>query len=699
MRTVWGGLVALGLAASAVFASAWIARDLPDLRRLEVYRPPLGSVVLDRRGRPIGEFFDERRRLVSLGRVPRHVVQAFLASEDVGFFEHRGLDLASIARAAWVNLRAGGRIVQGGSTITQQLAKTLFLSPERTVARKLQDMLLALRIERRFSKQEILEFYLNQIYFGSGAYGVAQAAESYFSKDVSALSLSEAALLAGLPKAPSALSPRGDPEAAENRRRYVLEQMHELGHIDAASLRAALEERPELAAQDPPEAYDLAAYFVEEVRQALFAALGAEAVLRGGLRVETTLDLELQREAVRAVRDGLEALARRRGASAARPPDVEGALVALDVATGGVLALVGGYDFSRSRFDRATQALRQPGSAFKTFVYGAALEAGFTPDSTVFDYRVEYPDPQRGGPWRPRNYDGRERGPVPISEAFARSLNNATVRLLDDVGVKRVRDFARRAGIRSPLAGDLGLALGTSEVTLLEITSAYGTFATGGRPLRPRFVLRVLDRDGRVLREDLAVAGAGEDAPGISPVDAYLVTHLLREAVRAWYGTGHAAADLGHPLAGKTGSTNGNRDAWFIGFSPEVAAGVWVGHDAMESLGPRESGARAALPIWNEFMQAVLAARPAREFPRPEGVRFADVDPETGERRESRLAYPGWVPLAAGRRVRQSTFVRPPEPLEPVEPPEPRFFVPVDLPAVADAPPDVEPRGTDPLRR
>jgi penicillin-binding protein 1A len=638
-----------------------LGRGLPDIAALDQYRPPLATRIVDRHGRTIGEWFEERRSLAPLEALPPHLVQAFLASEDASFFEHGGVDASALLRAAWSNLKSG-RVSQGGSTITQQLAKTLFLGPERTLWRKLQDMLLALRIERRLSKEAILEIYLNQIYLGAGAYGVGEAAETYFGKRVEDLTLSESALLAGLPKAPTALSPFVNPAAAEKRRQLVLERMIALGHVDAETGGRALAAPPRLAARSGNRDFAAAAWFVEQVRQALAAELGDEVVLRGGLTVETTLDLELQRSATSALRAGLERLEERAGRG--NTPRAEGALVSLEVASGDVLAWVGGYDFARSRFDRALQARRQPGSAFKTFAYGAALAAGFPPDATLYDYQVEYYDRRSGRNWRPRNHGGTLRGEIPLLEAFARSLNNATIRLVDEVGVGRVIDFARRAGIRSPLAPELGLALGTSEVTLLEITNAYGTFASGGRALAPRFLRRVVDRDGRELLGGQAPEGlAYTPAAGISAVDAYLTTHLLREAVQQGYGTGHAAAPLAASLAGKTGSTNENRDAWFIGFSPELVTGVWVGHDDRTPLGSRETGARAALPIWSAYMTVALRAHPPGRFAVPHRVVFAGLDSWTGERLHASRPQPGWVPVAEGRRERYARFVPPPEEL------------------------------------
>jgi penicillin-binding protein 1A len=688
-------LVAGALAVCAALAVAFVAQ-LPDMRALDEYHPPLPSVVVDRHGRPIGEFASERRQLVALESLPGHVVQAFLAAEDEDFYDHPGIDAGALLRALWANLR-GGRIVQGGSTITQQLAKTLFLGPERTLWRKAREAGIALQIERHLGKDEILEIYLNHIYLGSGAYGVAAAARTYFDRDVAELTLSEAALLAGLPKAPSKLSPLVNPAAAEERRRFVLGRMGELGFAAGDVLAAALAERPRLHPALPSEAFLASAYFVEEIRQALIERLGSEAVLRGGLRIETPLDLDLQRRAARAVRGGLEASERRtaprsragrteqRGAQG--PPVAQGALVALEVESGEVLAWVGGYDFHGNRFDRACQARRQPGSAFKTFAYGAALERGFPADTLVYDVQFEAKNRRlAGGLWRPRNHGNELRGAVPLAEAFARSLNNASIRLANDVGVSRVVDFARRAGIQSELPHDLGIVLGTAEVTPLELTTAYATFARGGRFAPPRFVRRVLDRNGATLLDGLALCDQepAPSAPGISAVDAYLVTHLLGEAVRSGYGTGHAAARLGSALAGKTGSTNENRDAWFVGYSPAVAAGVWVGRDDRTPMGRTETGARAALPIWVNFMEAALATYPAPRFARPEGVLFASLDAETGARVVTRQAVPGWVPVASGRRARTATVVEVPPELDPFAAP---LLGGAALPAVAAPPP------------
>jgi penicillin-binding protein 1A len=754
-----GAFVVLAASAAAALFYVVFVRDLPDMQSLADYRPSLTSVVLDRNGTPIGEFYEFRRRVIPLEQVPKHVIQAFLAAEDDSFYEHSGVDYVSIARAAWSNLVSGGRL-QGASTITQQTVKQLLLSPERTYRRKIRELVLARRLEQRFTKDEILFLYLNEIYFGSGAYGIAEAARTYFAKDVGELGVAEAALLAGMPKAPGRFSPHVNPERAEERRVWVLGRMLEEGFIDEAAHRAALPP-PRLVAP-VSEASHAAAYFTENVRRRLVALLGNDVVLKGGLVIETTLDARLQREAVIAVRRGLEAYDQRHGwrgavrrvkaaerdgeleklaqenaltagadpitsplgptrlglvvakgrddalvsfakgvdarfefsdAKWAEPaknlavgdvarfyvsrgdsgqltavlhqqPEVQGALLALDLPSGDVAALVGGYEFSASELDRATQSLRQPGSAFKPIVYTTAIANGLTPASIVMDSPVVYEN------FRPENYGRRFLGALTLAEALARSVNNAAVRLLEDVGIGPTIAMARRLGIRSELEPGLALALGASSVSLLELTRAYAVLGAGGRSLEPRMIVRVMDRDGQVLLEDVpleehamdpepapeaepagdrpaepplvaltdraeveTVVGppaAPPDGYALSPAQAYVATSLLRAPIEHPAGTGHAAVSLGRPLAGKTGTTNDHTDAWFVGFSPELAAGVWVGFDQNRLLGKGETGGRAALPIWMDFIRPALEGRPPRDFPAPPGVVFARIDAKTG---------------------------------------------------------------------
>ena len=813
--------------------------DLPDLRRVEDYRPSLTSVVLDRHGKLIAEFHEEKRRLVPVGEIPRATKLAFVASEDKSFFEHGGIDYSSIIRAAVANLLGGG-IKQGASTITQQTVKSLLLSPERTFRRKIREMILARQIEDYFTKDEILYLYMNQIYFGHGAWGVGQAARDYFGKDVKDLTVGESALLAGLPQRPSDYSPYRDPASAERRRLYVLGRMRDDGFIDLAAYQEAVENPPVIREHADQEGLGQAEHFSELVRRHLFDQIGGEAVLRDGLIIETTLDLELQQAAVVSLRKGLEEHDHRQGfrgplrevpaeqieeeirqlgeANAehfvaappppapeaaeasellemdlppappgmtlpfdlplagvvteidteqqtarvsfapgvagqvdladvkwarepnpeARPrpvreiatifapgdvarfvrleartpkepaddeelpppplprlglhqsPIVEGALLALENFSGDVLAMVGGYDYRGSEFNRATQAKRQPGSAFKPFIYGAALEKGYTPVSEVVDRPVVYTDPVSGFVWAPRNYGRHFYGPMPLRNALKKSINNATVHLFRDLGVDFVIDYTNRFGIRSPLERDLSLALGSSSMTLLELTTAYSVFPNKGRLVVPRFIKRVTRRDGTVLVENVllgeaarkplpAVAqsgsatapaledgfpaplaaeeGAGElledieeevaiDEPPlsedqvISEADAYLMSDLLSAVVQE--GTGRGLRRLGRPLAGKTGTTNEQGDAWFMGFSPDLTTGVWVGHDDNRVLGFGETGAGAALPIWRAFMRVALAERPIRDFEVPgEHIVFQRIDRDTGliADAETRNAY------------------------------------------------------------
>jgi penicillin-binding protein 1A len=813
-----GLLVVAGIGGTIAFYLAFV-RDLPDLRTIEDYRPPIASRVIDRNGEEIGEFFKERRTLAPMESLPRHLVEAFVAGEDSSFFEHAGIDYRSILRAAWVNLRAGGEIKQGASTITQQMVKGLLLSPERKFRRKIREMILAQRIEKRFSKQEILYLYLNQIYFGHGAYGIREAARTYFDKDTLELTVSESALLAGLPKAPSRYSPFSNPDVAEQRRRYVLSRMHAEGYLDAAGYSTAIAEFPDLADRAASRDDPAAAYFTEEVRRALFNRFGGKLVLEGGLTIETTLDRGLQRAATRAVQTGLINLDHRQGyrgpmrrvarseipeeihrlaeanqlvppthdpvappdslepvepideapselsgeaqraearrilaeeggtllgvitavdteaktariafapevegvvllkdvswarepnpnrspykvrsigkvftegdvarfAAVSSPasetdeadgvepaeiraildqtPEVQGALLSIDLETNEVLALVGGRDFKQSQFNRVTQARRQPGSAFKPLIYAASLARGYTPASIVFDRPIVYTDEESGFIWRPRNYKRSFYGPITIREALARSINNATVHLFRDVGIDYVIEYARRLGIESPLSRDLSLALGSSGLSLLELTRAYAVFASGGRRVEPRFIRRVVDRDGLVLLENVRLGASGDTtvdpsevasdfvdaaAPAedqevpadadfpldpdqiIPPEEAYLAVSLLRAVVEDPKGTGHRLRVLRRPVAGKTGTTNDQADAWFMGFSPDVVTGVWVGHDESRFLGFGETGSRAAAPIWVDYMRVALEGRSARDFAVPELIEFARIDRKTG---------------------------------------------------------------------
>ncbi len=866
IRIVSFAIVILTLASVAVGAAAFyflILFDLPQIKSLDDFHPALSSHVIDRKGHLIGEFFEERRQLIAIETLPKHVIDAFVAGEDASFFTHEGLDYISILRAAGKNFLAkvesdGSGRMQGGSTITQQVAKS-FISPERTLRRKLKDMALARQLEKNLTKNEILYLYLNQIFFGQG-YGVAEAARQYFGKTVQELTVSEAALLAGLPKAPSAYSPYANPKAAEMRRRYVLAEMRKNQFIDEATYQEALASPPALHRPKELSDYATAAYFTEEVRRDLVRRLGNETILRGGLRIETTLDLDLQHAAVKAVRAGLSELDHRRGyrgplreiearaipselaklaeenrlpptevttpneslassenaktnskkksdgatkkanhvaaevaafenlfspersfvgvVTALSPqtatatirfaphfsgyvllgdvawarrdrkpgvassiekvfqvgdvarfkrvvskateknakfsledvqrftlfqePLVEGALLSADVASGDVLALVGGYDFARSEFNRATQARRQPGSSFKPIVYSAAISKNFTPASILVDRPFIYRDEYTGNVWRPKGYTGEFLGRMLLRDALAQSVNNVAIHLLADVGLDYAIDHARKLGIEAPLVHNMSLALGSSDLSLLELTRAYTVFPAGGKFKPLIYVTRVLDRNGKVLLEHVPLSNdpklaASESSrtksraanktapptttatpvattppatpPGELPkgqvlpaTDAFLMIDLMRAVVSG--GTAAKALSLGQQsdgkpmVAGKTGTTNDQADAWFMGFSPNITTGVWVGFDEKTLLGRGETGARAALPIWIDYMGAAIKKYPPGEFVVPEGIVFAAIDRDTGLLTSQKTQRSVYLPFRAGTQPTEASSLQ-----------------------------------------
>jgi penicillin-binding protein 1A len=672
----------------------------------------LSRVYADDGQTVIGEFYLERRLPLSYFEIPPHVRNAFIAIEDARFYEHSGLDPIRILGALVANLRAG-ETVQGGSTITQQLAKMLFLNPERTYSRKVKEGLLALLIERYYTKEQILELYCNQIYLGGNAYGVEAAAQYYFGKSARELTLEEAALLAALPKAPQLYSPVTHPQAALARRNLVLEKMAEQGYISREAAREAMA-RPIRVVESGrfSNARSPYAYFVEEVRRYLEDTYGTRRTHTGGLQVYTTLDARAQRWAVRAVRSGLHAYDRRHGwrgprenvldqgkdpavyrhpdweggfevgeyypgvvlsvtasdalvrvgeytarvtsrdAPWGRPlpqlvrpgdltivqvqslnpetkemrvtllqlPEVQGALVAVEIPSGEIKALVGGYDFNRSRFNHATQGLRQTGSAFKPFIYAAAVEAGLTPEDYILDA------PLRIGEWAPSNYDNTYKGLISIAQAVAESRNIPAVRVLQRIGIARAMRMVERLGLPNPMAPFLPSALGATEEPLLAMTAAYAIFANRGQRVVPHMIRRVVDREGRELER-------WEAPPPEQVLDPYVASTMVR-LLQGVVDGGTAARIRAHaefrdwPIGGKTGTVNDFTDAWFIGFTPTVCTGVWIGFsDRKRSLGRGETGAVAALPIWIEFMKAYLADKTPTSFEliteMPEWIRAA----------------------------------------------------------------------------
>ncbi|MBW2653198.1 MAG: penicillin-binding protein 1A, partial [Deltaproteobacteria bacterium] len=534
---------------------------------------------------------------------------------------HQGIDLVSISRALIKNIKSMN-IVQGGSTITQQITKSLLLSPEKSYTRKIKEAILARRIENSLSKRDILSIYLNQIYLGHRSYGVEAAALTYFGKHASELNLAESALLAGLPKAPSAYSPIRHPLKAQKRQRYVLQRMLQRGYITKGQAKEAADMTLNIV---PPENKNIkvAPYFTEYLRQYLENTYGTDLLYGEGLKVYTPLNLLMQKSAQRAVESGLNDFEIREG-SQKDESRVQGALVAMEPRTGHVKALVGGVKFLENQFNRAIQARRQLGSAFKPIVYAAALDKDYVTTTIIIDSPLIFKIKSDMEFWEPRNYDLEFKGPITLRKALAYSRNIITIKTLQDIGIDYVINYAKRLGIDSPLNRDLSLALGSSGISLLEITRAYAVFANQGFKVEPIFITKVTDRNGTVLEENKPRL-----SQAISPQTSYIMTSLLKSVVEE--GTGRKVKALHRPCAGKTGTTNDVRDAWFIGFTPHIIAGTWVGFDDEKPLGKHETGAVAASPIWLKFMQEVLEGTPMKTFSIPEGIIFVKIDPETGK--------------------------------------------------------------------
>ncbi len=720
-RVLFGLLV---LVAALVGATAGLllvySTDLPQVEELEHFRPNSITELYDGQGRTIGSFALQRRVVATYNDYPQVLRDALISIEDKDFYRHWGINVWRIAGAAYRDIESGGR-VQGASTLTMQLARNLFLSPDRSFHRKIEEALLAIQIERRFTKEQIFTLYANQIFLGHGVYGFEAASEYYFSKPAKQLTLEEAALLAGLPKAPGFYSPINHPDRAIRRRNLVINGMLEDGKITARQAVEARNKPIELMLQHDPNS--LAPYFVEEIRRYLENKYGSSQVLEGGLRVYTSLDMDLQRTANQAVLDGVATYERRHGwkghlenilaegaalaayqhpdwndepevngyvhalvtaiapGSAAfkfgryvgnlapadatwtqhklqdilKPGDIvylkivtlssdgkahaileqdsgtQGALIAIDNASGEIKAMVGGRDFELSKFDRVTQALRQVGSSFKPYVYTAAIDQGARPDDLIVDSPVTFQTVS--GPYTPHNYDEKFEGTITLQRALAQSRNIPALKVADRLGIRTVIDYAHRFGITSNIPAYLPVALGAAEVTLFEQTSAFSVFPNDGVRIMPRFITKVEDYEGRVLEEDFP-----DVKDVISARTARIMTFMLRQVVL--HGTGVAASSMKYPLAGKTGTTNDFTDAWFVGFSPSITTGVWIGFDEKKTLGPKETGAHAALPIWMDFMKVALAGKDPGDFqpmpdlpPKPaaERVDTADTAPAAEE--------------------------------------------------------------------
>lgn len=740
----------IGAAGVAIYIVT-VTKELPDYNTLRNYEPPIMSRVHAADGQLMAEYARERRLYLPIQAVPKLVVQAFLSAEDKNFYSHNGIDVMGIARAALTNFnnRGSGRRPQGASTITQQVAKNFLLSGEQTVDRKIREALIAMRMESAFTKDQILELYLNEIYLGFvmpgyGAYGIAAAALVYFDKSVHELTLAEAAYLAALPKSPTQLHPFRNRDRAIERRNYVIGRMVEDGIVTAEEGEAAKKSPLTINPRSPRQQTFAADYFAEEVRREMADRFGEKKLLEGGLSIRTTLDPKLQVAArqilsaglirydeargfrgpvtriedirgdwgvklaeIRAVSDvgwklavvldtqadtariglqpgrdqaGVVVAARqiglvtgdgvrwtRRAVNRAlnpgdvvyvepisgregqfrlrQVPEVSGGLVAMDPYTGRVLAMVGGFSFDQSQFNRATQARRQPGSSFKPFVYAAALDNGYTPSTVVLDAPFELAQSD-GSVWRPENYSGRFYGPQTLRFGIEQSRNVMTVRLANDVGMPLIAEYAKRFGIYDDMQPVLSMALGAGETTLMRMVTGYSMFANGGRRIRATLIDRIQDRTGHtIFRHDdrqcqgcTAERWTHQDEPilidrreqVLDPMTAYQITSMMEGVVQR--GTGAVVRELGKPIAGKTGTTNEEKDAWFVGFSPDLAVGIYIGYDTPKPMGHGSTGGVMSAPIFRDFMRIALADRPAVPFRVPTGIKLIRIDPRSGMR-------------------------------------------------------------------
>jgi penicillin-binding protein 1A len=615
-------VVCWAAAANAVVFAHQVVSGVPDgVDVARIAKMARASTFFDAHDRPAFTIFKEQRLEIPLSAMSPHLLRAIVAVEDQRFYDHGGVDAFRVVGAAVANLKEGRR-AQGGSTITQQLARQSFLTPDKTFTRKMQEVILAAIIESELSKDRILELYLNKVYFGAGLYGAEAAALGYFGKHASELTLAEAALLAGLVKSPSTWAPTVNEERALSRRALVLQAMHDSGAIDEQSFARATAEPVKLFdALRKDEPYGQ--YFKEQVRVDLVERFGSDLVLEGGLRVFTTIDLEMQRSAEAEVQKALAALDERRAARARRRADgraapvaaggepLQAALVSIDVATGAVRALVGGRDFGASKFNRASQARRQPGSAFKPFVYAAALEAGYTPASLIEN--LDEPIQTLQGDWVPE--DGHSTASeMTMRAALKISSNRAAVRMLEQVGISKTVDYAARLGVGSQPSVP-SLALGSGEVTLESLTSAYAVFASGGVRRVPHLIRRVENAEGQVLYR-----AQMEDTRVLSPQTAFLMTNMLSDVING--GTAWKARQLGFrlPAAGKTGTTNDYNDAWFVGFTPRLVTGVWVGFDQPQTILPGGYAADIAVPLWAGYMRTATSDDPEEWFKTPPGI-------------------------------------------------------------------------------
>lgn len=625
----------------------FVTLNIPNIDSLTAYQPKQTTLIKDRYGKIVDRVYTENRIVTSLSAMPDLLPKAFVAAEDARFFEHKGVDAWSIGRAIINNIRSGGKS-QGGSTITQQVARALLLSREKTYIRKLKEAILAYRIGRVLSKKEVLHIYLNQIYLGEKSYGVEAAAYTYFGKKTKQLNLAEIAILAGLPQAPSRYSPFHNYAAAKKRQGYVLNRMAAEGFISSSAAQKAFK-RP-LVWSRRQHNYPNASYYLQFVRNDINKRFGHKTLFEGGLTVETTLDMTLQKQAAQSIEKGVTAWALRSGRGRRIAP--QGALVAMESKTGKVRALTGGINFSKSQFNRASQAKRQPGSAFKPLVFAQAFNNGFSPASVLLDEPLKLPGHQDGIFWQPKNFSEKSYGLTTLCTALIKSRNIVTIKLLQEIGINNVIFLARKMGIKSSLQPNLSLALGASELSLLELTSAYTTFANQGKYCRPIFINRIIAPDGRILENNIPRQNKALDERA-----AYQVTRLLQDVIRE--GTGKNAWGLPGESAGKTGTADQNMDAWFIGYTPSLVTGVWMGFDLKQSLGKNETGGKACAPIWLDFMKKAMAGVKPEKFQIPKGITFLPTDRKTGEYapalRNKRRWLPFWTSNLPPQQKKQGT--------------------------------------------
>ncbi len=688
-------LVLLGIVVgggSLIWMLLQVREMLPSSEQIANLKPYEGTRIVSQDGVVLATLTNERRELAKLSEFPKALIDAIVAVEDSQFWKHRGVSPRAVARAVWANLRAG-RYAQGGSTITMQLARNAFLTQKKTFSRKIQEALLAVQIEQHLTKEQIMETYLNEVYFGSGAYGAKTAARVYFNKNLNQLTLSECALLAGLIRRPSVYSPHDNMELALRRRDVVLDRMRVLGFISAEEYEAAKREKIRIVPRRREGIAFKAPYFVFHVLKQLREDYGEEQIYKAGLTVETTLNWQMQQAAEKALREGI--------AKYGRGSVTQGALIAIDPRTGYIRAMVGGVEFSKSQYNATTQGRRQPGSAFKPIVYCAAIDMGkLTPDSRILDAPVSYRSHPK--PYRPQNADGRYRGWVTVRQAIAYSINIPAVKTIAEIGPQTVIEYARKLGIQSPLEPNLSLALGSSAVSPIEMAVAYSVFASGGNRPEPMAIVRVKDRDGKVIQENAPVITYGV----IAESTAKTMDDLLKGPVHMPGGTAYRVLHDFEEARGKTGTTDEGRDAWFVGYTPDLTTAVWVAREVVDPAKnqkvylpmPRVFGGTVCAPIWKEFMvQAVPLQKAWLQKLQPGEVPVKEQKPENVDTVTLTLCDDsGMIATPSCPRTHKFTFRRGEEPTErctlhAVQPPAGVETTPDTTPSTDDQPAPIAP--------